>query len=284
MNATNNLIKGALRSALLTAYPRSLSGIPYSHEMFRAAIELATEFDLKVPNELFVCDLELEIAGRFWAVESIIQKYHPSLVIDIGSGLSPRGLIQKADYGRDVVEIDLPSMIRLKQKVLDIISIPDSKRPATLSADASHETEITKALENTPGSTFSCVVCEGLMWYLDWTAREILAVAIREYLSTTRGVWITSDCPPIRNEHTNSDVTSWRQVIPRSAGVDDSRKFANPEHFAQFFSQLGFDVEIIPLSDMIPRGILSRYEDDKIRYRQILQRLDSYASIAVLKS
>ena len=107
-----------MRTAILTSFPKIFTDIEFAGEIFHQALQLANFENFSFQPELFVAKMSVEIEARFKAVSKAltnqIKNAKDVLVIEIATGLSPRGLqFDKVDY----IECDLKPIIDLKKRI-----------------------------------------------------------------------------------------------------------------------------------------------------------------------
>src|SRR5437868_6767563 len=93
-------------TAHIVAYRRSLSDIPLAKEIYDAVKGSAPY----VSGDLFRPDLAPEIEARYRVVDLYLAKSGIHQILELASGLSPRGAALSADPEINYVELDLESM------------------------------------------------------------------------------------------------------------------------------------------------------------------------------
>lgn len=179
-------------TAHYTAYAWHRLGFPHAEHFatargrrlfwsFRAAGEWLAVVHPTVPSMLQYLEL------RHRCIEHALDEVQPDRVVEIGAGLSRRGLTWAADRGVDYVEIDLPHMVEAKQQIIA------ERVPAELRARARehlrHEAvDVTgpgfegwleKALR---GASRPVVIAEGVLGYFDLSDREHVARSVARAL------------------------------------------------------------------------------------------------------
>ena len=83
-----------MRTAILTAYPKLFTDIPYAPQLFFHAIRLAVGYGFSFEPSLFVEKMSLEIEARHKALNAALREQidADTLVVELGAGLSPRRL------------------------------------------------------------------------------------------------------------------------------------------------------------------------------------------------
>lgn len=270
-----------MRTALLTAYPRTFSNIPCARSIFKATIELADDLGFSLDASHFSNGIAIEIEARYKAIERVLQRYRDYRILELGAGLSPRGL-RYIDAGCEFFELDLPEIIDLKQRVYEKLGVV--KRPQMLKCDLRVESELEEALNFVDDVDAPLVVVsEGLFWYLSWEEKISMAKVINKKLASCGGVWVTSDCPPLLGLQSTSHRLESKNLIGNSVAIDvAANKFRDAAQFVDFFAQFGFNVELYWLDALT--GPLASAATLSVRESEVRTRLDSYAALAVMTS
>lgn len=240
-----------------TAYVWYRLGLPYS-ELFRtrkgAALywggrfggEWLTEFSSRVPS------MWQYLGHRHLLIETQLRRLEPDLIIELGAGLSRRGVTWAVDHGVRYIEVDLPHMIEAKRERLRV-------GPASIQAVLGDRLVLTSRNILEPafagelraliaGAKRPVVITEGVLMYFAWKERVQLLDSIASGLKAAGGGHYLCDLQTRDREHEAGPapdllrkgiklVTGGRGVAP---GWDD---WTHVEHF---FRARGFD-EIRPL-------------------------------------
>lgn len=205
-----------MQTALRTAYPRSISRIENSLEIFQAARELASDHHLAIDDSLLNYKLAIEIEARGRGIDTILQKLASTQILELGAGLSPRGLnfVGRCDTYR---EIDYPGMTDLKKAVYHALAGTNSRLQCCALDLGTIEAEHADPVELMDGWTKGpvTVVSEGLFWYLSWEQKKALSLQIKKLIDRHGGVWITSDCPPVEGDPLGSSSSAARKKLAR---------------------------------------------------------------------
>ncbi len=235
-------------TALMVAYTRQFTDIPYSKELAQlvdaqTVVEQLLEQKSEKPIEVAVL-----LEGRYKAINQVMAQFEATQFIELASGLLPRGLSLSQNPVVTFVESDLPAMIKLKQQLvkqligerpnLHLIAIDATSRPSQfpLHADYLH-----------PGKPV-IVLCEGLLMYLTFAEKQQVFANVREMLQVYGGVWITSDLTTLdglrQMRQNNPALYKLGQRIDSVTGrsVTDNY-FESFDHAKQFASEQGFWIE-----------------------------------------
>lgn len=155
---------------------------------FRAAGEGAMGLVPGVPSMVQY----LELRHRW--IESALEEERPDVIVEIGAGLSRRGVTWAGDRGVRYFEVDLPAMIEKKRELIRTRATPELR--ARLSGRLTHvscdvlspafEGELARMVR---GAERPVVVAEGLLGYFAPEHRAIAAKSIARGLGG-RGMFL----------------------------------------------------------------------------------------------
>lgn len=226
-------------TAILTSYPRTFTDIPYEKEIFKWLSKNCNE-NVKL-NKL----LAPEIEARYKLTDKIMSKLNIKQVLELAAGYSSRGLIySEKDY--NYVEMDLDIVTKNKEKMInEIFKINNNLH--LVSGNALIYEDYTKCEKFFETGKEIAVINEGLLRYLTWEEKTIVAQNIYKFLKQHGGVWITCDITPkrfiqkqnIQNPTLNNNINS---LTSRN---DLNDRFEDENHIREFFEKIGFkNVEI----------------------------------------
>ncbi len=233
-------------TAIVTAYPRIFTDIPYEKEIYNWLEKHCNE---KVTlNKM----LAPEIESRYKLINKLLDKYGIKQVLELAAGYSSRGLIY-SKKGYNYIEMDLENVSKNKKEILQSIEKNIPKNLNIISGNALKNDDF-KGIE----SYFKIdekitVINEGLLRYLSFNEKRIVAENIHDLLSKYGGIWITSDVTPkkfIKSQNKalqgfNKSVSS----ITSRNNLND--RFEDENHIREFFGNIGFElVEIHKFNEM----------------------------------
>ncbi|KIG14112.1 O-Methyltransferase involved in polyketide biosynthesis [Enhygromyxa salina] len=256
-------------TAHVTAYAWYQLGLPYSHLFatregammywaFRAATEPAIRA-FKIPSLLDY----LEFRHRM--LDTQLDAMAPDRIIELGAGLSHRGVTWALDRGVRYTEIDLPHMSAAKRGMLD--KAPGRVRLAL--HNGTLELRSTNILapsfadefaELVAGAERPVVVSEGMLDYFELSDRETLlhnlAAGFRK--AGVAGHYLTDLQRGDRERKAGTAAKVTRQAIKLATrGQAVAKPFRNLEHVDRVFALAGFDAgaELAPklLAEREPR-------------------------------
>ena len=236
-------------TALMTAYARQFTDIPYSKEL--ADLLNAKTVVEQMSDETFRKAIEIEgavrVESRYKAINQVMSQFEAVQIIELASGVLPRGMSLSQNPNVTFVESDLPKMIRRKQELvtqligerpnLHLIEIDATAQPSQFPLDADY-------LESRKPVV---ILCEGLLGYLTFAQKRQVFENVREMLRVYGGVWITSDLHTLDRLNKYNTSSEYRKLIQTiqcltGSNVNESN-FANFEQVERFSEKQGFYVE-----------------------------------------
>ena len=134
--------------------------------------------------------LRYALLHRHTMIDHLVHAWHPGRVVELAAGLSPRGAAMSTLVRVHYIEVDLPDMVAHKQRLLE--------RSA-----AGREVQARANFELVPADVATyeipacdVVIAEGLLMYLDATARRALFVKV----AALAGVHFVFDLTPASEE------------------------------------------------------------------------------------
>ncbi|MFN6569909.1 class I SAM-dependent methyltransferase [Dendronalium sp. ChiSLP03b] len=235
-------------TALLMTYARQFSDTPYAAELAQI-VDAQTVFD-QYASDGFQKLLHLSpiVEARYKAVNHVLAKFESTQIMELASGLLPRGMVMSQDPKVTYVESDLPTMIDLKKQIVTQL-IGERSNLHFEAIDA------TNLLNNLPlhtnylrSSEKVIVLCEGLLQYLTFSEKEQVFTNVREMLQHYGGVWITTDIVTkerqLQMQGHDLAMQNFYQTIANTTGRSIlNNTFNNMEHAKEFILKQGFCIE-----------------------------------------
>jgi len=226
------------------------TNLPLAREMFEALenIHPATSEDWEwIKRRL---DFIPFAEARYLMTDRILSQRNVHQVLELASGLSPRGIVMSSNPANTYVEVDLPDEARLKEAVIrnlvdaGAINLPGPNWRILKGSATEYGVfaEAARLFHREPIG----VVCEGLLRYLSFEDKAIMARHIHDLLKTFGGMWITPDIEPLDDNRQNLRRQS---MGLRGVNVEENL-FANVAAARKFFEGLGFTVQAIQLKEM----------------------------------
>jgi len=249
-------------TSLMLAYARQFTDIPYSQELSQLVNAEAFINQLDAAVEKFQghkLDRPLETAALFEArykgINQLIAEFSSQQILELASGLLPRGMTFSEDSDNVFIESDLPAVIVQKQQLVEQLignrsnlhfeNIDATSQPNQFPLNADY-------LDYQKPIT---VVCEGLLMYLTLEQKKQVFTNVRELLQVYGGVWITHDLTTKENlSHRWKTCPTWQQFEETvnkmtQTSLTDTH-FDNFDHVRQFATEQGFQIQSYSLLDV----------------------------------
>lgn len=227
-------------TAIMTSYPRIFTDIPYEKEIYHWLKSNCKDNTIKL-NKF----LAPEIEARYKLTNKILDNLNIKQVIEIAAGYSSRG-ISYAEKGYEYIEMDLEEVSKNKLKILeDIAKIPNNLH--IISGNALKEADFEKCEKFLNKKEEVAIINEGLLRYLTFEEKEIVAKNIHHVLKKYNGVWITCDVTPKKFiEKQNVCLPNFNENLSQVTSRNDLQdRFDNIEHIKLFMMKIGFkNIEI----------------------------------------
>ena len=250
-------------TAKSVAYFRAFSEIPYSQEISDATNSSSAFSELSEQDrEEVVSFLSPTCEARYKIINEMIKKCGYKNVLEIASGISPRGLVMTGDPAVNYVETDLPGILAEKQKVIEgIISKMSETRP-NLHFTPVNALDTGQMLSTTSFFDGPVAVCnEGLMSYFSRQEKITFAENVRRILEEKGGVWITTDfglSSGTMGELTGSPVVKkFLDDMLKATGRNmTGYRFKDEQDIKDFLGETGFEAEVFDQS-LVTDGLTS---------------------------
>ena len=232
--------EGVSPTAVLTAFPRTFTDIPYSKEIYKWLNKNCKEE--VILNELLAPELE----ARYKLIDRLIDKTNITQVLELASGYSSRGLVySKKEY--NYVEMDLEGVSNNKKRIInELFEMNDNLH--IVSGNALNIDDYNKSDKYFDSNKELAIINEGLLRYLTFNEKKIVGQNIYNLLKKHGGVWITCDITPQKY----IDIKNKMNISKKSGNSNDSSlrknlndRFQNEEQIKSFFGDIGFkNIEI----------------------------------------
>jgi O-methyltransferase involved in polyketide biosynthesis len=245
-------------TALMVAHARQFTNIPYSQEL-ATLVDARSAFDqlLSQSSELPL-DMAVMIEGRYKAINQVMADFAPTQILELASGLLPRGMAMSGNPNLIFVESDLPLMIDRKQKLVkELVGKRPNLRFAAIDATAQPSQFPAGADFWQPDQPIT-ILCEGLLMYLDQAEKQRMFANVRQLLQVYGGVWITSDLIDLESLHRRREISpALRQVGAMIEQISERSKtecyFDTFEQVQQFADQQGFQIQRQSMLNVLPQ-------------------------------
>ena len=180
-------------TAKIVAFLCAETDIPYCREIATLCDANTATQALINGDPNWIANRRVQVELRFKSINELIRRVGFTQVLELASGVSPRGLILSEDPSMTVVETDLPEMLAEKVEIVSsLISLSDRKNYHLWAANALHLDELqnaTAVFERKPIT----IVQSGLLQYLDESERAQLTANVATLLRHFGGAWINPD-------------------------------------------------------------------------------------------
>lgn len=255
--AINNhdLPPGIALTAILVALLRANTSIPFS-------IEIAQKLGGIGENDFanrFAAEHWLKpfVETRYAALHELLHHHKPDWVLDVGAGLSPRGINYATTFkSARYVEADCAEILQLKETIINTVSRAPNNL-ASLPFDALAQSSWREADRTLPAHGLGVILIEGLLQYLARSETARVLTFARELLSRRSGLILSSDFPTVHYY----DV--FMSTFPRAAELNNERtKLTGINIYANAFLD-DSDVEILAAGT--GWGVLRHRQMDLVR-------------------
>ncbi len=266
-------------TAVVTAYGRAGLNIPYADKIVDLAVHMRKREITENPEreqqiESTGKGMASQLEARHLLVNVLLENSGVRQILEIASGLSPRGLyMTESDSGLRYVEFELPQMAHTKKEIVRQIVGQGNRRQNLhiFSGDALDRRDLKEAVRvgrfdsNEP----IAVIHEGMLRYFSFPQKAVFAGHVEALLdwfgnegeegakktkniNAGRGVWITPDITLRQVMVVEDQMNAGQNKL--LSGISDMNIYANAFESVQdakvFFERLGFRMEIHPYTEV----------------------------------
>jgi len=223
-------------TALLVTYARQFSDIPYAKEIAKLVNAQSVVEDFVPGEQQTPLHTAILIEARYKTINRVLAQFQINQILELATGLLPRGIIVTQDPNVTYIESDLPAMLTQKQELVRQL-IGDRPNLHFEAIDATHQpSQFPLGANYLSEHEPIAVLCEGLLGYLNFEEKKQLFANVRELLQRYGGVWISSDfVTKERREPLLEKIPAMRQ-LNHSISANTGRSLYDNS----------FDVNIIP--------------------------------------
>ncbi|GAA6618036.1 class I SAM-dependent methyltransferase [Scytonema sp. NUACC26] len=235
-------------TAFMVSLARQFTDIPYAQELAQL-VEAQRFVEQSLPqNQDKSVLLTARVEARYKAINQVMAQYEEiTQVLELASGLLPRGMTLSYDSNITFIETDLPAMIRCKQQLVEQL-IGERPNLHFIELDATDSpNRFFKSTVHFQAGQPVMLLCEGLLTHLTLSEKQQVCANVREILRTYGGVWITPDFIDTasfsRSLQNDPDLQKLIQTGTNFTGrsiVDNN--FVTPNQARQFANEQGFGV------------------------------------------
>ena len=251
MKNTKSDFESIIPTALHTIYPLIYTEIPYVKEIFDELCKKG------FPEELKNDKLVFEIEARYKLIDDLLDKTNITQILELACGFTPRGLNYCLKNLNIVyAELDLQKVISGKQEILNNI-VETPKNLHFIAGNALDKNDLQKCLKYFDLSKPIAIINQGLMRYLDFDEKRLLASNVHSIIKQNNGVWLTCDFTPaafIKNQDNNlSDGNNYNKNLAKVTDRNNaSWRFKNKDDAEQFVKPIGLKMEWHEFTESIP--------------------------------
>jgi Leucine carboxyl methyltransferase len=243
-------------TALMVAYVRQFTDIPYSQEISTLVNAQAVVESLIKNNSNRPVEIGVYIEGRYKIITKLIIQSQATQIIELASGLQPRGIVMTENPDILFIESDLPGILTQKQEIVQelIGNRPNYKFIPINVTSVPSQFPLHADYLNTQKPVV--ITCEGLMTYLTFAEKQLVFRNICGMLEIYGGMWITPDFnSKIEIENIikiSPSLQNFGQTVGNITGRNiNDYLFQNLDHIKLFASEQGFEIESYSMIDIL---------------------------------
>ncbi len=240
-------------TAFLVAYARKFADIPYTTEIATLTRAEAVVHQVlgEQQNNPLIRGLGFLVESRYKAIEAIRAQFPSTQILELASGLLPRGMILSENPAITFIESDLPDMIQQKQHLAKQL-IGDRPNLHFLTINATEDLDLQSLNQYLQPNQPVTVLCEGLLMYLTFSEKQQVCANVRKILQTYGGIWITPDLvTKAATEQAGRSADKFQPVNQTFLGLTGrdfaENEFKDLEHVEQFVQDQGFRMEVFSM-------------------------------------
>lgn len=224
-------------TAIVTAYPRIFTDIPYEKEIYNWVNSNVYQ------NVNLTKELAPEIEARYKLVSKLLDKTKITQVLELAAGYTSRGL-NYSKKGYTYLEMDLEEIRNNKKKALSSLNTEIPENLKLLGGNVLEEKDILNCEKYFKEDEPVAVINEGLLRYLTFAEKAEVAKNIRKILEIHGGVWITSDVTPKKFiSSQNAALKDFNKNLTKITSRNNlNDRFDDFEHVKKFYNDLGFEI------------------------------------------
>lgn len=227
------------------AFRRTLTSIPLSQEIFSILDKnLTDQADRTKLEQLKRPKLAPFFEARYLLTQKLLEENRTNQFLELASGFCPRGMLLTENMDTTYVEIDFPSVIEQKTRIIEELvnlrKIHHRPNLRLLPGNVLDPDVIDVAATFFQQEPIT-IINEGLMRYQWFDHKALLGKNNLRLLRRFGGTWIT---PDVTLPEQNSIRKAVIQQTMELTGIDVSENaFPDAAHARSFFETLGFEVE-----------------------------------------
>jgi O-methyltransferase involved in polyketide biosynthesis len=243
---------------------RTLMDLPFAQDIYdilssilAGTDEEATLIDALNPDALHLVPF---FDARYRLLDELIRATGTSKVLELASGLTPRGFAWTQNPLVEYVEFDLPRKRNQKREIQRILELRAKITPRPnlhlMAGDVLNLDDLIKAVEPFRNTGPIVIANEGLLRYLTHDRKRVLASHIKVLLKRFGGWWITPDVNIPEPLWKDPRLKAYSEKIHRKLGEDVTPNlFGSIVEAREFFDSLGFTVKQHSFTKVIPQMV-----------------------------
>jgi len=247
-------------TALMVAYVRAFADIPFSKELSQLVNAQSVVENLLGLKLEEVTEIAILIESRYSAINQLIANHQtispntPRQIVEIASGLLPRGMDMSKDPDLIFIESDLPLMIDQKASLVKAL-VGDRPNLHFVPIDVTSN-QLGDCRQYLNPEKSLTILSEGLLMYLSHSQKHQVFKNIRELLQIYGGVWVTPDFVTVeainRRKQISPNLEKISQMVSRLSDrpIGDTY-FQDSQDIEDFIANQGFKCERTPVLDLI---------------------------------
>jgi len=228
------------------AFRRTFTDIPLSVEIFKELDRLLCGPSDRVKLEKIKRpQLTPFFEARYLLTDKLCHENQTSQYLELAAGFSQRGILFTKDPSVTYIEIDLPTVmadkVQIIHRLINCFKMASGQNLHLLGSDLLRPVAYIAARQHFVAKSVT-VLNEGLLRYMSFDNKAIIAEQVHQLLSRFGGVWITPDITlPKELEGREEQAKASTEMT----GIDTSlNAFHDVDHAVWFFKKMGFEVEV----------------------------------------
>ena len=244
MDIIDKEYESIIPTATTVLYPLIFTDVPLAKETFEfLESKKKTEY---LPDK----NLAVEIEARRKLINKLLANENVTQVLELAGGFSSRGFEFCKNKEARFIEIDLPQVAELKRKCLVRLkySMPNWK---ILDGNALNNYDFCEKYFDKNKKV--AVINEGLLRYLTFEEKSVIAGNVKKLLQKYGGVWITCDFTPgkfVQNQDKN--LKDLNKSLSALTDRNNLPRFKDVKHVKTWLGERGFVAEVHDFIEAAP--------------------------------
>jgi len=225
--------ESVIPTATTTLYPLIFTDIPYAKETFEFLEgKKKTEY---LPDKI----LAVQYEARHKLINKLLAKTGIKQVLELASGFSARGIELCKNEKIKYLELDLPQVAQLKK---ELFNRDKTSNWEIIDGNALNNYDFCE--EYFDQNKEVAVIHQGLLRYLTFEERAIIAQNVKKLLQKHGGVWITCDFTPAKwIQKKDETMQNHNKKLSELTDRNNLPRFQDLQHVKDWLDKRGFCVE-----------------------------------------